>query len=31
MALTIFPEEAIEFGWWLEIVTALPGCTYYFG
>jgi hypothetical protein len=31
MALTTFTEEeTLEFGWWLEIVTALPGCTYYF-
>lgn len=27
-----YPEEdAIEFGWWIEMVTALPHCTYYFG
>lgn len=32
MALTTCTEEeTLEFGWWLEIVTALPGCTYYFG
>ncbi len=24
-------EETIEFGWWVEVVTALPHCTYYFG
>lgn len=24
-------EEAIEFGWWIRIVTAKPICTYYFG
>lgn len=32
MALTTCTEEeTLEFSWWLEIVTALPGCTYYFG
>lgn len=32
MALTtLSDEETLEFGWWLEIVTALPECTYYFG
>ena len=24
-------EKAIEFGWWVEIVTTIPACTYYFG
>lgn len=24
-------EETIEFGWWVEIVTTFPNCTYYFG
>ena len=23
--------EKIEFGWWVEIVTCLPACSYYFG
>lgn len=31
MASKACPEEAIEFGWWIEMVTALPRCTYYFG
>lgn len=32
MTLTkLTEEETIEFGWWVEIVTALPECTYYFG
>ena len=24
-------ENGIELGWWVEIKTALPNCTYYFG
>lgn len=24
-------QEKIEFGWWVEIVTFLPPCSYYFG
>ena len=28
---TCTEEETLEFGWWLEIITALPGCAYYFG
>lgn len=24
-------EETIEFAWWIEMVTTLPTCTYYFG
>lgn len=24
-------EKTIEFGWWVEIVTTRPACTYYFG
>lgn len=32
MVLTNLPEEKTnEFGWWVEVVTALPTCTYYFG
>jgi len=32
MVLTNLPEEKTnEFGWWVEVVTALPSCTYYFG
>lgn len=31
MALQSLTEERIDFGWWIEVVTALPGCTYYFG
>jgi hypothetical protein len=32
MTLTkLTEEETIEFGWWVEIVTAFPECTYYFG
>lgn len=26
-----FKQEQIEFGWWVELVTAQPRCTYYFG
>lgn len=32
MVLTNLSEEKTnEFGWWVEVVTALPSCTYYFG
>lgn len=32
MALkNVTEENGIEFGWWVEMVTALPSCTYYFG
>lgn len=31
MVLQSLTEERIDFGWWIEVVTALPGCTYYFG
>jgi hypothetical protein len=32
MTLTNFTQEdRIELGWWVEIVTAFPCCTYYFG
>ncbi len=32
MVLTNLPEEKTnEFGWWVEVVTALPSCMYYFG
>ncbi len=24
-------QEIIEFGWWIEIITANPTCVYYFG
>lgn len=24
-------EDGIELGWWVEIVTTFPSCTYYFG
>ncbi len=24
-------EKTIEFGWWVEIVTTMPACIYYFG
>lgn len=24
-------SEKIEFGWWVEIITLLPACRYYFG
>lgn len=24
-------SEKIEFGWWVEIITLLPACSYYFG
>lgn len=26
-----FKQEQFEFGWWVEIVTLQPQCTYYFG
>lgn len=26
-----FKEEYLEFAWWVEILTARPYCTYYFG
>ncbi len=32
MTLTNFTQEdSIELGWWVEIITAFPYCTYYFG
>ncbi len=32
MTLTNFTQEdRSELGWWIEIVTAVPCCTYYFG
>ncbi len=26
-----FKQEHLEFAWWVEILTARPYCTYYFG
>ncbi|MFB2836065.1 DUF1816 domain-containing protein [Floridanema evergladense] len=28
---TLRKSEKIEFGWWVEIITLLPACSYYFG